>query len=174
MRPLRRGTRFDASRGNVMPKRIMAVSAVLGLLCVVWACGDDPAGVIDPTELEFDASLGVDLTQMTKTASGLYYQDLVVGDGAVAEAGDEVTVHYTGWLHDGTQFDSSLGGDPATFPLNGVIAGWREGVPGMKVGGKRKLVVPPDLAYGKNGIPGVIPKNATLVFDIDLIAVNGS
>jgi FKBP-type peptidyl-prolyl cis-trans isomerase len=155
-----------------MPKCLLAVSAVLGLLVVVGSCGGDSTGVIDPTDLEFDASLGVDLTQMTRTASGLYYQDLVVGDGAVAQAGDQVTVHYTGWLHDGTEFDSSVGGDPATFPLGGVIAGWQEGVPGMKVGGKRKLVIPPNLAYGKSG-RGSIPGNATLVFDIDLIGVGG-
>ena len=143
------------------------------MLFVAGACGDDSTGVLDPTELEFDASLGVDLTQMTKTASGLYYQDLVLGDGAAAQTGDQVTVHYTGWLHDGTKFDSSLPGDPVTFSLAGnLIQGWKEGVPGMKVGGKRKLVIPPNLAYGKRG-QGIIPKNATLVFDIDLIGVGG-
>lgn len=153
-------------------KRYSPLFLGLAIFVAPVACGDDATGPLDPTELEFAASLGVDLTQMIKTASGLYYQDLVVGDGAVAQAGDQVTVHYTGWLHDGTEFDSSVGGDPATFPLGGVIAGWQEGVPGMKVGGKRKLVVPPNLAYGKKG-RGSIPGNATLVFDIELIGIVG-
>ena len=82
-----------------------------------------------------------------------------------------MTVHYTGWLHDGTQVDTSAGGDPLSFNLNQVIAGWGEGVPGMRVGGIRKLVVPPNLGYGSTGFPGVIPGNATLVFDIELVGV---
>ncbi len=83
---------------------------VLAVLPAVAGCGSDSTGPVDPTELEFAAALGVDLDDMTKTASGLYYQDLVVGDGAAVAAGDQVTVHYTGWLHDGTEFDSSVGG----------------------------------------------------------------
>jgi FKBP-type peptidyl-prolyl cis-trans isomerase len=145
----------------------------LGLLFAPAACGDDDCTtcvVIPIEELEFAPSLNVNLEAMTKTASGLYYQDLVLGAGDEATAGATVTVHYTGWLHDGTMFDSSVGGDPATFSLNGVIQGWSEGVPGMKVGGKRKLVIPPELGYGKSGT-GPIPGNATLVFDIDLIAI---
>ncbi|MFC1661049.1 FKBP-type peptidyl-prolyl cis-trans isomerase, partial [Gemmatimonadota bacterium] len=135
-------------------------------------CGDNNgSGPPDVTEIEFAAELGVDLSQMTKTSSGLYYQDLVVGTGEEAEAGDEVTVHYTGWLPNGTQFDSSEGGDPATFSLNEVIQGWGEGVPGMKVGGKRKLVVPPHLGYGASGHPAGIPGNAVLVFDVELLDV---
>ncbi len=143
-----------------------------GLLLSLQAC--DPGGTTG-TEgtggLTFAPGLGVDLTQMTRTSSGLYYQDLVVGTGEEAVEGGRVTVHYTGWLHDGTQFDTSLGGDPATFNLYEVIQGWAEGVPGMKVGGKRKLVVPPHLGYGQAGSPPLIPGNATLVFDIDLLGV---
>jgi FKBP-type peptidyl-prolyl cis-trans isomerase FkpA len=109
----------------------------------------------------------------TKTASGLQYWDIKVGSGQEAKAGDHVKVHYTGWLTSGKKFDSSVGGKPFEFRIgNGdVIKGWEEGVTGMKVGGKRQLRIPPDLAYGKEGYPGAIPANATLVFDIQLIGI---
>jgi FKBP-type peptidyl-prolyl cis-trans isomerase FkpA len=105
-----------------------------------------------------------------------------VGSGAVATAGSDVTVHYTGWVYDekarqqrGQKFDSSLDrGEPFTFPLGGgkVIRGWDEGVAGMKVGGTRTLLIPADYAYGRRGAGGVIPPNASLVFDVELLAVN--
>ncbi|MCW8945194.1 MAG: FKBP-type peptidyl-prolyl cis-trans isomerase [Sedimenticola sp.] len=108
------------------------------------------------------------------TDSGLKYDDLVEGDGAVAAAGQRVVVHYTGWLTDGSKFDSSLDrNDPFTFALgNGqVIRGWDEGVQGMKIGGKRKLTIPPQLGYGAHGAGGVIPPNATLVFEVELLEI---
>jgi FKBP-type peptidyl-prolyl cis-trans isomerase len=106
--------------------------------------------------------------------SGLKYIDQVVGTGDVAVAGKTVSVHYTGWLENGKQFDSSVDrGQPFSFPLGAgrVIKGWDEGVQGMKVGGKRKLTIPSDLGYGSRGAGGVIPPNATLVFDVELLGV---
>lgn len=110
----------------------------------------------------------------TTTASGLVYEDIEVGTGDVATAGQEVTVHYTGWLTDGQKFDSSRDRmQPFTFPLGAghVIKGWDEGVQGMQVGGKRKLTIPAELGYGMRGAGGVIPPNATLVFDVELLSI---
>ena len=108
------------------------------------------------------------------TASGLTYEDTVVGEGAEAHAGAFVTVHYTGWLTSGSKFDSSKDrNDPFKFDLGAgmVIGGWDEGVQGMQVGGKRVLVIPPQLGYGARGAGGVIPPNATLVFEVELLGV---
>jgi len=112
--------------------------------------------------------------QEVTTSSGLKYVDQAVGTGEAAVAGKNVSVHYTGWLENGKKFDSSVDrGQPFSFPLGAgrVIKGWDEGVQGMKVGGKRKLTIPSDLGYGSRGAGGVIPPNATLLFDVELLGV---
>jgi peptidylprolyl isomerase len=114
--------------------------------------------------------------KVVTTNSGLKYEDIVVGKGPSPKKGDMVSVHYTGWLTDGKKFDSSRDrGQPFQFPIGEgrVIKGWDEGVMTMKVGGQRKLTIPPDLAYGPRGTPGgPIPPNATLVFDVELLKIN--
>lgn len=110
----------------------------------------------------------------TKLADGLEYWDIKVGTGKTAQKGDSASVNYTGWLTNGKKFDSSIGRGPFTVePLGSapVIKGWNEGIIGMKVGGKRQLRIPPDLAYGPQGYPGVIPPNSTLIFDVELLSV---
>jgi FKBP-type peptidyl-prolyl cis-trans isomerase len=108
------------------------------------------------------------------TASGLQYVDQVLGSGASAAAGNTATVHYTGWLENGKKFDSSVDrGQPFSFHLGAgrVIKGWDEGVQGMKIGGKRRLTIPSNLGYGARGAGGVIPPHATLIFDVELLAL---
>ena len=116
--------------------------------------------------------------QVIEMPNGLKYTDTRTGDGATATSGNKVSVHYTGWLYNngakGTKFDSSVDrGQPFQFTLGAhqVIAGWDEGVAGMKVGGKRTLIIPPELGYGARGAGGVIPPNATLMFDVELLGV---
>jgi len=149
-------------------KHLLTISLALSLA----ACSGD--AVVGPlTNEDFAAALNVDLDAMTQTASGLYWQDLEVGVGDEAVVGATVNVHYEGWLTNGTLFDTSHDtGLPFSFQLGAgfVIPGWDEGVVGMHVGGIRKLVIPPQLAYGQSGT-GPIPGNATLVFDVELVEI---
>ena len=144
------------------------------VLILVTACGGKTDRARPAANGGFSAALGVDTTVMTRTPSGLRYQDVTVGSGTTATAGKTVSVHYTGWLPNGEKFDSSRDrNQPFGFTLGAgqVIAGWDEGVAGMKVGGRRKLVIPPDLGYGTAGAPPDIPPGATLVFDVELLDV---
>ena len=149
----------------------MRKSLLVAATFVMGSCGSEESSI---SQGQFAPELEVNLESMTETLSGLRYQDLLVGSGNEATAGNVVRVHYTGWLEGGTKFDSSVDrGEPFSFVLGAqeVIAGWDEGVAGMRVGGKRKLVVPADLGYGRSGYPPVIPANATLVFEVELLEV---
>jgi FKBP-type peptidyl-prolyl cis-trans isomerase len=135
---------------------------------ILLACGGSERGGDAAAGSDFK----VDSAALTKTASGLQYQEVTAGSGAEARDGQVAVVHYTGWLTDGTKFDSSRDrGEPFSFPIGAgqVIPGWDEGVAGMKIGGRRKLVIPANLGYGDMGAPPVIPPGATLVFDVELL-----
>ena len=112
----------------------------------------------------------VDAPDWQKLPSGLEVWDAKEGEGEAVKPGGTVTVHYTGWLTSGKQFDSSVGGKPATFPLGRVITGWQEGIPGMKPGGIRRLKIPAGLGYGAAGAGASIPPNSTLIFEVELIS----
>jgi len=161
---------------------VLALVAVLGLVATVAACGDDgekasptPSASLTSSPSGAQTAGGPPAVsgEPTTTASGLQYIDIKVGDGASPQTGQTVVVHYTGWLADGTEFDSSVGGQPFAFVIGTgkVIKGWDEGVATMKVGGQRRLLIPPELGYGATGYPGLIPANAQLIFDVELIEV---
>jgi FKBP-type peptidyl-prolyl cis-trans isomerase len=147
------------------------IMAVLGTVLVMLAIGQS-AKKAAPAHAASSGPTKV-TGAPTTTPSGLQYWDIKVGAGPKAIPGETVRVHYTGWLTNGKKFDSSIGGQPYKFDLGRgqVIKGWDEGVAGMHVGGKRQLRIPPDLAYGNSGAAGVIPPNATLVFDVQLVGI---
>ena len=151
-----------------MLKYTLLVMAVVLSTTVMWSQGkkkSESSSANGPTKVT---------GQPTKLQDGLEYWDIKVGTGKTAEKGSTVTVNYTGWLTNGKMFDTSVGKTPFTVDNLGnapVIKGWNEGIVGMKVGGKRQLRIPGDLAYGSQGYPGVIPPNATLIFDVELLNV---
>ena len=145
------------------------------LAAFVVSCGGSSTttpdlGGSDPATTVYAASLGVNLSAMTKLNKALYIQDVVSGTGAPAVSGHFIAVTYTGWLVNGTQFDSNVGKDSLSFPLGtgSVIAGWDQGLVGMRVGGKRRLIIGSALGYGTQA-HGSIPSNSTLVFDVQLL-----
>ncbi len=161
-------------------RRRVALSAALAivLLTSIGLAGCSPApkaAAPEPAATAPEPAQTAPTTKPTPEATALKIEDIKVGTGAEAKSGDTVTVNYTGYLTDGTKFDSSLdSGQPFKFTIGAgrVIPGWEQGFAGMKVGGKRKLTIPPELGYGSQGAGGVIPPNATLVFDVELLAVN--
>lgn len=151
-----------------MPRAIWLTALLLVAACKGPTEPDDRWA--DPARVQFAPELNVDLAQMNRTNSGLYWQDLKLGEGDTARVGDQVRVHLTGWLPDGTEVQTTRGGEPIEFKLGYglVIRGFDEGIVGMRVGGIRKLVVKPDLAFGRTGrAADGIPPLATLVYDVE-------
>jgi FKBP-type peptidyl-prolyl cis-trans isomerase len=148
----------------------IALFALLGLVAAACAADEEPGIPARTPTATPHGPIPTVSGQPTTTSSGLQIIDLTVGTGAEATATSTITVNYTGYLDDGTVFDTSVGGTPYTQPLSNLITGWKEGIPGMKEGGKRRLIIPPELGYGAQG-QGSVPPNATLTFDIELVSV---
>lgn len=163
------------SRARTHAGRLSRFAAVCAVFSVL-GCGDSPTSSngtpSNPATDTYAAALNVSIPAMTKKSDNLYIQDLAVGTGAEAIAGRRLTMAYTGWLANGTQFDSSIGRSDFPFTLGSgqVIGGWDQGVAGMRVGGRRRLVIGSALGYGSTG-SGAIPPNATLVFTVELKSV---
>lgn len=161
-----------------MSRSIYAALALAAALLAAAACAGGPQyspqnpAPYDPESITFADTLAVDLAAMEKTPLGLYIEDLTGGDGATAQRGNLVSLHYIGYLPDGTVFDASVGGEPLQFRVGAdeVIRGWNLGVPGMRVGGIRRIVIRPSLGYRGRAM-GTIPPNTTLVFDMKLLEV---
>jgi len=155
---------------HLIRRSLLVVSAFSPALA---ACSDNSDNTIVPTieSATFAPVLGVDLGASTKAPSGLYYRDMTVGTGTTVANGQQLSMRYTGWLADGTQFDSNVNGSPYGFRLGvgAVIEGWDLGIIGMKVGGRRQLIIPSALGYGPGG-RGQIPPNAILVFIVDVLS----
>lgn len=156
--------------------RPLRTLVILPLALTLAAC-DSPAEVVlqDPAQISYASSLGVDLSTMDPRPSGLYIRDIEEGEGEPTVAGDVMVVHYSGWLNDGTLFDSSRSrNQPFAVPTGAgrVIDGWEEGLPGMRVGGIRQLVIPPQLAYGAESPSPLIPAGSVLIFEVELLEVN--
>lgn len=164
-------TKTMRSRGGLLAWALLALAPLA-------ACGDDdatgPDEPFDMSEVEFAPELGVDLSEMEHLGDQLYIEDLAVGEGIEAQSGDTLYTLYTGWLPDGTQFDSNQDPEAPLFFVLGsgsLIPGWELGLVGMHAGGVRRLVIPPDLAYGETGAGNVIPPNSALVFEVELLRI---
>ena len=163
-----------------MHRRRFLASTLAVLAVPLAACLDTTEDIVTtpPPEVPiesatFASALGVNISASTKTTNGLYYRDLTVGSGATVAAGQRVSVRYTGWLPNGQQFDSNVGSTQLfEFMLGagGVIPGFDQGIAGMRVGGRRQIIIPPALGYGPSGF-GPIPGNAILVFDVEVVSV---
>ncbi len=151
---------------------LTAMAATTGFLSACFSTEVNEPRLVPIEQTEFNASLGVNLAASTKTANGVYYRDISVGSGAVVANGQAIRARYTGWLSNGVQFDTNVttaGFGPFTLGTGNVIQGWHEGIQGMRVGGKRQLIIPASMGYGATG-SGPIPGNAVIVFNIEIVS----